>query len=101
MAKIELDAFYSFPIEHVWAALTEPQSLAQWLMKNEGFRPVVGQKFLFKAKPVMGWKGVAYCEVLKVDEPHLLCWSQRGEEDAPGDFTITWTLKAEGEGARA
>jgi uncharacterized protein YndB with AHSA1/START domain len=100
MAKIELDAFYPHPIEHVWEALVRPESLEQWLMKNEGFEAVVGRKFLFKAKPVYGWKGVAYCEVLKVERPNLLCWSQRGEEDEPVHFIITWTLKPEGNGTR-
>ena len=100
MATIALDAFYPYPPDHVWEALTQPESLAQWLMKNEGFQPVVGQKFIFKAKPVMGWKGIAYCEVLAVEKPRLLRWSQRGEEDEPKGFTITWTLKAEGSGTR-
>jgi uncharacterized protein YndB with AHSA1/START domain len=100
MAKIQLDAYYPHPPEHVWQALTQPQALEQWLMLNEGFAPVVGTRFLFKAKPVMGWKGVAYCEVLAADAPRLLRWSQRGEEGAPDPFVITWTLTPEGEGTR-
>ena len=100
MAKIELEAFYPYPIEQVWEALVQPGYLAQWLMKNEGFAPVVGRKFLFKAKPVMGWKGIAYCEVLEVDKPHRLRWSQGGEADAKDPFIITWTLKSEDGGTR-
>jgi len=100
MAKIELDAFYPYPIGQVWEALVRPEALEQWLMKNEGFEPVVGKKFLFKAKPVYGWKGTAYCEVLKVEKPRLLCWSQRGEEGEKEPFIITWTLAPEGKGTR-
>lgn len=100
MAKFELDAFYPYPVEHVWEALVQPKALEQWLMKNEGFAAVVGRKFLFKAKPVFGWKGTAYCEVLKVEKPHLLSWSQRGEEDATDPFIITWTLSPEDGGTR-
>jgi uncharacterized protein YndB with AHSA1/START domain len=100
MAKIELEAYYPYAIEHVWEALVQPAALEQWLMKNEGFAPVPGRKFLFKAKPVMGWKGTAYCEVLDVEKPRLLRWSQRGEEGAPEPFIITWTLRPEGQGTR-
>lgn len=100
MAKIELESFYPYPIAHVWEALTQPESLAQWLMKNEGFKAVVGQKFQFRAKPVMGWKGIAYCEVLAVEKPHRLSWSQKGNEDSSDHFVITWTLKEENGGTR-
>jgi uncharacterized protein YndB with AHSA1/START domain len=100
MAKIELDSFYPYPIDHVWEALTQPESLAQWLMPNAGFEPIEGKRFQFRAKPVFGWKGVAYCEVLKVRKPHLLSWSQRGNEDSRDEFIITWTLKEEAGGTR-
>jgi uncharacterized protein YndB with AHSA1/START domain len=100
MAKIELEAYYPFSVDHVWEALTQPESLEQWLMKNEGFKPVEGQKFQFRAKPVFGWKGIAYCEVLKVDRPRVLSWSQRGNEGSAERFVITWTLTPEGEGTR-
>jgi uncharacterized protein YndB with AHSA1/START domain len=100
MAKIELEAFYPYPIAHVWEALIQPESLAQWLMKNEGFEPVVGRKFQFRAEPVFGWKGIAYCEVLAVEKPYKLSWSQQGDEDSPERFIITWTLKEEGGGTR-
>jgi uncharacterized protein YndB with AHSA1/START domain len=100
MAKIELEAFYPHPIEKVWEALTRPEMLEQWLMKNEGFEPVVGRKFLFRAKPVMGWKGIAYCEILKAEKPRLLSWSQAGEEGEAKPFIITWRLSEEPGGTR-
>jgi uncharacterized protein YndB with AHSA1/START domain len=100
MGKIELEAFYPYPIEHVWSALTEPESLAQWLMRNEDFRPVKGQKFRFYAKPVLGWDGKARCEILEVDKPRRLVWSQCGNDEGKDPFTITWTLREEGKGTR-
>jgi uncharacterized protein YndB with AHSA1/START domain len=95
MASIELEAFYPQPIGEVWEALVTPEFLAQWLMRNEGFRPEPGVKFRFFSKPVMGWKGIAYCEVLKVEKPHLISWTQAGEEGQKDPFVITWTLKEE------
>ncbi len=100
MAKIELEAFYPYPIEHVWSALTEPEALYQWLMENESFKPVVGQKFKFRAKPMAGWDGIARCEILEVDKPHKLSWSQCGNDEGKDPFHITWTLKVEGTGTR-
>ena len=100
MAQFELEAFYPYPIEHVWKALTEPAALEQWLMRNENFKPVKGQKFQFYAKPVMGWDGKARCEILEVDNPHKLRWSQAGNEEGKDPFIITWTLREEGNGTR-
>ena len=35
---------YTHPIEKVWAALTDPAALAQWLMVND-FEPRIGKRF--------------------------------------------------------
>lgn len=98
--RIELESFYPYPIEHVWNALTQPDALEQWLMRNEGFQPVKGQKFRFYAKPVMGWDGTARCEILEVDKPHKIVWSQAGNDEGKDPFLITWRLKEEGQGTR-
>ncbi len=99
MAKIELEAFYPYPIEHVWTALTDSESLAQWLMENN-FKAEVGYQCKFWAKPMMGWDGVARCVVLEIDKPHKLVWSQCGNDEGKDPFIITWTLKEEGKGTR-
>ncbi len=99
MAEIELEAFYPYPIEHVWKALTESESIAQWLMKNE-FKPQVGYKFKMWAKPMAGWDGIARCVVLEVEEPHRLSWSQCGNDGGKDPFLITWKLKEEGKGTK-
>ncbi|HVZ80239.1 MAG TPA: SRPBCC domain-containing protein [bacterium] len=100
MGKIELEAYYPYSIENVWEALTRPEALEQWLMKNEGFEPVQGKKFNFYAKPVMGWDGKARCEVLEVEKPHRIVWSQCGNDEGKDPFIMTWTLKQEGPGTR-
>jgi uncharacterized protein YndB with AHSA1/START domain len=92
------------PISHspqkIWRALTEGPLIEQWLMKND-FQPTVGHKFNFRAKPVAGWNGVSDCEVLVVDPPHRLSWSQNASGDQAADglhSVVTWTLTPTGAG---
>jgi uncharacterized protein YndB with AHSA1/START domain len=88
------------PQEKVWRALTEGPLIEQWLMKND-FQPTVGHKFNFRAKPMAGWNGVADCEVLVVEPPTRLSWSQNasGEQAADGlRSVVTWTLTPMGAG---
>jgi uncharacterized protein YndB with AHSA1/START domain len=82
------------PPEKVWRALTNGRLIEQWLMKND-FQPIVGHKFNFRALPMAGWNGVADCEVLVVDPPRTLAWSQNasGEQAAEGlHSVVTWSL---------
>jgi uncharacterized protein YndB with AHSA1/START domain len=81
------------PPEKVWRALTQSHLIAEWLMEND-FVPKVGHRFTFRATPLPGWSGIANCEVLAVDPPHLLSyrWGD-GTESASGLVTVvTWTL---------
>jgi len=81
------------PPEKVWRALTQSLLIAEWLMEND-FVPKVGHRFTFRATPLPGWSGIANCEVLAVDPPHLLSyrWGD-GTESASGLVTVvTWTL---------
>jgi uncharacterized protein YndB with AHSA1/START domain len=64
-----------------------------------GFTPIVGSTFQLVAQPVPGWRGIVDCEVLEVDEPRLLQYSWRGEEN--GDPTIvTYQVEPRDEGTR-
>jgi uncharacterized protein YndB with AHSA1/START domain len=81
------------PPEKVWRALTQAELIAEWLMQND-FKPIVGHRFQFRAKPVPGWSGVTNCEVLDVDAPKRLVyrWGD-GTESASGLSTVVaWTL---------
>jgi uncharacterized protein YndB with AHSA1/START domain len=93
---LKFDITYSHAPEKVWRALTDPQAIAQWLMKNN-FEARAGHKFQFKASPRPGWDGVVNCEVLEVDPPRRLVYTWCGGNQ---NTTVTWTLEAVAEGTR-
>ena len=83
-----------YPPEKIWRALTQSELIAAFLMEND-FKPVVGHRFQFRARPVAGWNGIADCEVLIVEPYKRLAWRQdaSGEQAASGlKSIVTWTL---------
>jgi uncharacterized protein YndB with AHSA1/START domain len=71
------------PPEKIWRALTVPQLLAEWLMKND-FEPIVDHRFNFRAD----W-GSVECQVLTVDPNKTLAYTF----GAMGlECVVTWTL---------
>lgn len=90
MADINLDFQFKSPIEKVWDALTNSDTLAKWVMENN-FKPVVGYKCQFWNKEI---DLIVGSEVLVVDEPNKLSYTWVG---GPIDTIVTWTLKQEGE----
>jgi len=88
----------------VWRAVTDPKLVARWTVTGQGgrpvgFTPIVGSKFQLVAKPVPGWRGIVYSEVLEVDEPRLLRFSWRGEEDGKPTI-VTYRIEPLGDGTR-
>src|SRR6478609_9897466 len=80
MSSIHIVRDYPHQVPKVWHAVTNPELIPQWTAtgaggRPEGFAPIVGTKFQFVAKPKPGWNGVVDCEVLEVDEPHLIRFS--------------------------
>jgi uncharacterized protein YndB with AHSA1/START domain len=72
-----------FPPEKVWRALTEPQLIEAWLMKND-FALDVGRRFTLKGD----W-GSVDCKLLAAEPNRRLAYSW----DAMGlESTVTWTL---------
>ncbi len=69
--------------EKIWRALTQPDLIEAWLMKND-FKPVVGHRFSLRAD----W-GVVDCQVLAVEPNQTLCytWAAYGLQSV-----VTWTL---------
>ncbi|MGH7001873.1 MAG: SRPBCC family protein, partial [Stellaceae bacterium] len=65
--------FYPRPIEKVWAALTDSEALADWLMAND-FEPRVGRRFTFHSDPIPGWRGRVDCEVVALEPPSRMVW---------------------------
>jgi uncharacterized protein YndB with AHSA1/START domain len=73
----------AFPPEKIWRALTQPQLIEEWLMKND-FRPVVDHRFKFSAD----W-GAVDCQVTAIEPNKILSytWTAYGLESV-----VTWTL---------
>lgn len=97
MKTVSLDFHFKSPIEKVWFALTDSNTLSKWMMpfRENDFKPVVGHKFQFRSEPKEGWNGIVDGEVLEVDEPHRLSykWVSVGVST-----TVTWTLKQDEDG---
>lgn len=96
---------YSYPIEEVWAVLTEPGLVAEWTTtgqggRPEGFAPIPGTKFRFVGKPTMGWSGVVYCEVIAVEAPHSMHYTWKGDEDTDDVTDVTYLLEETPDGTR-
>lgn len=94
--KLNLEAFYPFPPEHVWQALTNSQALSKWLMPND-FKPLVGHKFQFRTKPAPGFDGIVNCEVLEIDAPRRLSFTWKG---GPVDTIVSFVLEPAGSGTK-
>ncbi|GAA2209230.1 SRPBCC domain-containing protein [Nonomuraea monospora] len=98
LRAIRLDQFVAHPPAKVWRALTEPGLVARWLMPGD-FKAEVGHRFTFTTQPrkQVGFDGIVYCEVLRVEPEKLLriSWS-----DGKVDWTVTWRLEPEGKGTR-
>jgi uncharacterized protein YndB with AHSA1/START domain len=72
----------------VWRALTEPELLAKWLMRND-IRPDVGHRFTFQTDPAPGFDGIVHCEIIEARPFSRLVYSWRG---GPINTVVTWTL---------
>ena len=80
---------FAYPPEKLWRALTQPQLIAEWLMKND-FAPKVDQKF----KLTGDW-GSVDCKVLVIEANKELSYTW----DAMGlESVVTWTLTPTGAG---
>ena len=74
---------FPYPPEKIWRALTQPELIQDWLMKND-FMAIIGHRFAFRAE----W-GAVDCRVLEI-EPHrtlAYTWEAMGLESV-----VTWTL---------
>src|SRR5262245_42931814 len=94
-ATIRKERFYPHPPEDVWAAITDPHALAEWLEPNN-HQPVTGHKFEFATDHnICGC--MTECEVLEADPPRRLVWKwvhhyKGGKRPPAAPMTITWTL---------
>jgi uncharacterized protein YndB with AHSA1/START domain len=97
--EISLEREYPHPRAKVWQALTQPQLIAAWLMRPEGFEPKVGCKFRLSAKPQPGWRGYVDCEITDLVPERLLRYTWAGD-DSGRVMAVTWTLDEASGGTR-
>ncbi|WP_067839257.1 SRPBCC family protein [Amphibacillus sediminis] len=90
MADLSLNFQFKQPINKVWDALTNSDTLAKWVMENN-FKPIVGYKCQFRNQEI---DLIVDSEVLVVDKPNKLSYTWVG---GPINTVVTWTLKQEGE----
>ena len=75
------------PPEKLWRALTQPQLIEEWLMKND-FKPAVGHRFNLRGE----WGS---CEVLAVEPNRMLSYTwDFAHDDAAYNLksVVTFTL---------
>lgn len=90
--------FFPHPVEKVWEYLTNPELMAQWLMKND-FQPVVGHDFQFRTNPIpqLNFDGIFYCKVLEIIPFKKLSYTWNagpGEGRITLDSVVVWKLEA-------
>ncbi len=102
MKRLRKIVTYEHTRESVWAALTDANALAEWLMPNN-FEPVVGRTFQFRVDPMLSLTGIVDCTVLEVDPPRRLAynWVSHMKGRIPHEpMTLVWTLEEVEEGTR-
>lgn len=99
MTDIRITRDYPHPPAKVWRALTDPELIALWAMRPEGFAPVVGTRCRFIGKPGPGWRGFVECEVLEVRAPETLLYSWVGNEGDEPTY-VRYTLEPTASGTR-
>ncbi len=81
--SVVVEREFAFPLAQVWAALTRPELIHDWLMPND-FRLDVGHAFNFSAE----W-GEVDCRVTVVEPMRRLSYSWSAFDV---DTVVTWTL---------
>ena len=94
--SIQHKFFFPHPPEVVWAYLTKPELMEQWLMPND-FEPFIGFDFQFTTKPLpdVDFDGIIYCKVLELVRPGRLSYSWKlgpGNGIIVIDSIVEWTL---------
>lgn len=89
---------FQAPVEKVWRAMTEHESIAKWFFPLPKFKPEVGFAFTFYATK----DGVTYrhlCRIVEVVADERMVWNWR-YEGYEGDSTVTFGLLSEADKTR-
>ena len=90
MNEIIIERIIDCPIQEVWDAISNPNSLAKWFMKNN-FRPELGASFQFMAPPNNNWDGLIDCKITHIEPPNRLSYSWTGSHIKYMTY-VHWTL---------
>src|ERR1700712_2115401 len=83
------------PIEKVWAALTVPERISEWLMTRTEIDLRVGGRFALE------WVDEDYRmagEIVELDPPRVIAWTWPHKEHP--DSVVRWELTPDGAGCR-
>jgi uncharacterized protein YndB with AHSA1/START domain len=94
-APLVIEKTVAASVSDVWAALTKPKHLKQWLPFFGDFKPKVGYVVRFKMGPSPKHQYEHVCEVTAVEPEHKLTYSWR-YNGYPGNSYITYELAAKG-----
>ena len=84
----------SRPIEQVWAALTVPDRLADWLAKAEIDLRIGGRFELYWESHDFRMRGV----ITELEPPRLIAWTWPDPQHP--DSVVRWELEPDGDGCR-
>lgn len=82
------------PLEKVWAALTVPERIADWLAEADVDLRVGGRFRLRFTEPTYAFEG----EIVALDPPRLFAWTWPHEQHPHS--VVTWALFPDGDGCR-
>jgi uncharacterized protein YndB with AHSA1/START domain len=99
MTDIRIVRDYPHPPAKVWRALTDPELMALWSMRPEGFSLELGARFKFFGKANRHWRGYVECEMLEVTPPSRLRYSWVGDDNGPALF-VSYSLEPQAGGTR-
>ena len=88
--SVTVEREFAHPPAKLWRALTQPQLIADWLMKND-FAPAIGHTFTMRGD----WGGTLDCEVLEIEPERTLAYRWDHVHDDPQfdlRSTVTFTL---------
>ncbi|OCJ17526.1 ATPase [Rhizobium sp. AC44/96] len=103
---IVVDEVFPHAPETIWRTLTSGDMIARFLMKPNGFEPVVGNRFTFQTTPAGEWDGVIHCEVVDVEPNRHFAYSWKGGHATNVgygsllDTVVSWSLSAVDGGTR-
>src|SRR5262249_42531939 len=95
---VVLEALLPQPVEAVWRALTDAETISEWLMPTTGFRPAVGARVSLKTQHLSP-TGRVDAEGLALDPLRRMAWAWSSNDGRP-PTTVAFELEPEAGGTR-